>query len=208
MSSAHLSIYLFVFTLPKRCRVASAAAPSLPCVQKQVALRRCTFCRFAAATVSPSTANPDLMLLSHIKLPIGSEAGQTNFICKVHILYYLVTGCCRWVSPWVSLQFSEIAPVSLGRLLQAPHIVPMQVSDALTTPGIMRRRTLVQHSRSSWDMKCPLETELPTTYYSLTLMSPHWRGLSFAQLISFSPSSPCVAQFLQPSGMVLTHLAG
>lgn len=90
---------------------------------------------------------------------------------------------------------------SLGRLLQAPHIVLVQVSDA-STPGTMRRRTLVQHSRSFWDMKFPLETELPTTYYYLSLLSPYWRGIYFAQLVSCILSSPHVAYYTHFSGMV------
>lgn len=60
----------------------------------------------------------------------------------------------------------------------------------------------MQHSRSSWDLRFPLETELPTTYYSLVLVSPYWRGISFAQLISCFLFSPCVAYDTQYSGMV------
>lgn len=59
----------------------------------------------------------------------------------------------------------------------------------------------MQHSRSSWDMKFPLETELPTTYYSLSLLFPHWRGVSFAQLVSCTLSSPHVAYYIHFSGM-------
>lgn len=51
----------------------------------------------------------------------------------------------------------------------------------------------MQRSRSSWDIKFSLESELPTTYYSLSLLSPYWRGISFAHLISCILSSSHVA---------------
>lgn len=48
----------------------------------------------------------------------------------------------------------------------------------------------MQHSRSSWDIKFPLDTELPITCYISSLLSPYWRGLSFCPARFLSPIQP------------------
>lgn len=60
----------------------------------------------------------------------------------------------------------------------------------------------MQHSRSSWDITFPLDTELPTPCYISSLVFPHWWRLSFAQLVFCPLSSTYVAHRINSSGMV------
>lgn len=70
----------------------------------------------------------------------------------------------------------------------------------------------MQHSRSSWDMDFPLETELPTTHCSLSLLSPHWRATSFCPAHFVPPIRPICSllhtMLRHGCCSFLTHLAG
>lgn len=134
------SVYLSVHRLSVRallCRL--ACSPSLPCVPTACALRLLLPVHEQQQATGPSHRPPpaslDLVcLVATDCLPLGSEAGQANSICKTQRTYTTLLRLLPTVSHG-SLCNSQRLQVTPRRLLQAPQIVLVQLSGAPTNIG-------------------------------------------------------------------------